>query len=132
VLSTITAPDGTPVLRGQVDERSLARIAETGVVQVLLEQKARPNGVLYRFKIRKANGGGGAGRAAAVTAAAPKGKVVATFWRAAPKKAGKYRFRLKSRALRSVSRGRYVVEVTPTSAVRRPTGKTMRIAFRVR
>jgi hypothetical protein len=132
VLSTVTAPDGTPVLRGQVDERSLARIAETGVVQVLLEQKARPNGVLYRFKIRKANGGGGAGRAAAVTAAAPKGKVVATFWRAAPKKAGRYRFRLKSRALRSVSRGRYVVEVTPTSAARRPTGKTMRIAFRVR
>jgi hypothetical protein len=108
-------------------------LAETGVVSVLLEQKARPNGVLYRFKIRKASGGGGGtGRAAAVTAAAPKGKVLATFWRAAPKRAGTFRFRLKSRSLRGLSRGRYVIEVTPASAKRRATGKTMRIVFRVR
>jgi len=130
-LTTLTDANGRRVLAAQVDARSLAKLAETGVVSVVLEQKARPNGVLYRFKIRKAGGGGG--RAAFVAAAAkPNGKAIATFWRAAPKKAGKFRFNLKSRALRGLEPGRYVIEVTGANARKKVSGKTVSVSFRVR
>jgi hypothetical protein len=130
-LTTLRDANGRPVLAAQVDARSLAKLVETGVVSVVLEQKARPNGVLYRFKIRKA--GGGAGRAAFVAAAAaPRGKAIATFWRPAPKKAGKYRFKLKSRALRGLKPGRYVIDVTAANARKKVSGKTVSVSFRVR
>jgi hypothetical protein len=130
-LTTLRDADGRRVLAAQVDAQSLAKLAETGVVSVVLEQKARPNGVLYRFKIRKA--GGGTGRAALVAAGAkPRGKAIATFWRAAPKKAGKYRFKLKSRALRGLKPGRYVIDVTAANAKKKVSGKTVSVSFRVR
>jgi hypothetical protein len=130
-LTTLRGPDGQQVLAAQVDAQSLAKLVATGVVSVVLEQKARPNGVLYRFKIRKA--GGGTGRAAFVAAGAkPRGKAIATFWRAAPKKAGKYRFTLKSRALRGLKPGRYVIDVTGANAKKKVSGKTVSVSFRVR
>jgi hypothetical protein len=130
-LTTLRDANGRPVLAAQVDAQSLAKLARTGVVSVVLEQKARPNGVLYRFKIRRL--GGGNGRAAFVAAAAkPKGKAIATFWRAAPKKAGKYRFNLKSRALRGLKPGRYVIDVTGANARKKVSGKTVSVSFRVR
>jgi hypothetical protein len=129
-LTTLRGPDGRPVLAAQVDAQSLAKLARTGVVSVVLEQKARPDGVLYRFKIRKA--GGGTGRAASVAAAAPRGKAIATFWRAAPKRAGKFRFNLRSSALRGLKPGRYVVDVTAADARKKASGKTLSVSFRVR
>jgi hypothetical protein len=127
-LTTIKGPDGKVVLRGQVDARSLAKLARTGVISVVLEQKARPNGVLYRFKIRRA---AGKARVAAV-AHDSSSKAIATFWRAAPKKAATRRFDLKSRALRGLKPGRYVVEVTVTDARRKAVGPTLGLGFRVR
>jgi hypothetical protein len=130
-LTTLTDANGRRVLAAQVDAQSLEKLARTGVVSVVLEQKARPNGVLYRFKIRRASGG--TGRAAFVAAAAkPNGKAIATFWRAAPKKAGKFRFNLKSRALRGLKPGRYVIEVTGANARKKVSGKTISVSFRVR
>jgi hypothetical protein len=129
-LTTITGPDGKVVLRGQVDAGSLAKLARSGVLSVVLEQKARPNGVLYRFKIRRASG---KARVAAVAAASrSSSKVIATFWRVAPKTTGKHRFTLKSRALRGLRPGRYVVDVTPTDGRRKAVGPTLGIAFRIR
>ena len=98
----------------------------------MLEQKPRPGGVLFRLRIQKAAGGGG--RAALVRTAAkrPTTTTVATFWRKAPKVAGKHRINLKHRALRGLKPGRYVVEVTPMNAQRKAVGKAVRIAFRVR
>jgi hypothetical protein len=128
-LSTLAGPDGKPVLRGQVDAQSLAKLARGGVVSVVLEQKARPNGVLYRFRIRKA---GGKVRVAAAGRPTGSSTAIATFYRAAPKQAGTHRFSLKSRALRTLKRGSYVVEVTPTNASRKAVGKTLSIGFRVR
>lgn len=59
-------------------------------------------------------------------------KAIATFWRAAPKATGKHRFPLKSRTLRGLKPGRYVVEVTPADARRKAVGPMLGIAFRVR
>jgi hypothetical protein len=130
LLAPLLGPDGSPVLRGQVDAGSLAKLARDGVLTVVLEQKPRPGGVLFRLRVTRV--GGRAARVAATSSSRSGAKAIATFWRTAPKNAGAYRVNLKSRAFRGLKPGRYVVEVTPMSSRRHAVDKPVRIGFRVR